>query len=193
MAARRSRRKFKAVDVKVNITGLNALSPATIRVGVADTVKMLGAVSQIYWFATYNEWSFANRPDNVYQQRNSTKQYRVRTGRKGNIYRLVSLGSPSHPIDARNWDYMYFNQGYSAATAPNVLQSKEAFYFGPRMRAKHVEHPGFPGRRFDLQVAEAMGDWITKNYRELKKPLQRAIDEAAASTSSSNTSSSSLT
>lgn len=86
-------------------------------------------------------------------------------------YKLVSLGSPRHPIDPKNGPFLYFRTGYRASTSPGRLLSRANFRSGPWYSTMHVEHPGFEARDFP--------DAIRQEYNAtFVKDMQEAINEA---------------
>lgn len=89
------------------------------------------------------------------------------------IYGLVNEGSPPHFIGPRGDNMIIFHSEYTQKTMPGVIDSFEGGA-GPKDRLIEFipEHPGFPGRHFDQQVAQ---DFMPLFRYE----MNRAMAEAA--------------
>lgn len=98
-----------------------------------------------------------------------------RNNQRGQVYRMVVLGAPRHPIpkNTRKGKLLKFRKGYIAATKPGRLMSGHAYRNGPTVVARKVNHPGFEPREFDVLVAEAY-------VPEFQKDMQEAFDKAAS-------------
>lgn len=86
-------------------------------------------------------------------------------------YKLVSLGSPPHPIRAKNGPLLHFQTGYRASTSPGRLLSRANFRSGPWMSAPSVNHPGFEARNFPEAIKEEYNATFVRD-------MQEAINEA---------------
>lgn len=97
-------------------------------------------------------------------------------GKNKDIYSLVSLGSPPHPISARNAENLVFQRGYRASTKPGSLSSQRKSRFGPVVKVPYLPngHPGFEGREFDVQIAEK---YEPRFQETMAKAMQRAGEE----------------
>lgn len=88
-------------------------------------------------------------------------------------YTIVNEGSPRHPIFPRSDDYgLFFHSEYTAKTAPGVIDSWEG---GPGERdtfRDSVDHPGFPGRHFDVAIGETLQIFFLE-------VMEEAMEEAA--------------
>lgn len=91
------------------------------------------------------------------------------------IYTLVNEGSPRHYIPLGHLDYpLFFHSEYGAKTAPGVIDSWEG---GPGEKdtfADVVDHPGFPGRKFDEAIGVALQDFFFKTMEEAMQKAARA-------------------
>lgn len=85
----------------------------------------------------------------------------------GNIYRLVSSGSPPHAIyPKRPGGFLKFRPGYRSATTPGMLKSRRAYRSGKPVYRKKVMHPGFEPRHFDELVAEEYAPYFEHDIQE---------------------------
>ena len=109
---------------------------------------------------THKDFSPPNQPRSVRTNRRGARSRTIKFGRSGEIYSLVSLGSPEHEYGPKNAKLMVFQTGYRTATQPGVLQSRSSQTFGPRVTAEFVRHPGFEGRKFDETVTRELANWI---------------------------------
>lgn len=89
------------------------------------------------------------------------------------VYNMVSLGTPRHPIPKKP-GFVRYQAGYISATLPGSLRSIGAQRFGSFRTAKQVNHPGFQGRDFDFLIGE-------KYKSTFYKDMQDAINEAVSS------------
>ena len=101
-------------------------------------------------------WSAKNKPGFNHQLQRWTYKVsmRVFAGSNDDVYYMVNKGAGPHPIDAVNAPMLHFKKGYRAATQPGHLQSQRAFRSLPWVTKKHVDHPGFDARDFDVLIGE---------------------------------------
>lgn len=96
------------------------------------------------------------------------------TGEGADIWNLVSLGSPAHPIPARVGGLLRFKKGYRASTTPGSLMSRRKYRSNPVWTARVVAHPGFEPRNFPAQIADEFVSTFTQD-------MQNAINKVARS------------
>jgi hypothetical protein len=117
---------------------------------------------------TIQGWEHVPRFDYIFKDTVSELSVTVYpAGDNAEIYKMVSLGSPAHPISPRRSPFMTL-QRYRAATRPGSLRSGSHGRTGPVYKAyRTVLHKGFPARDFP--------DTIKKEY----EPTFRADMESA--------------
>jgi hypothetical protein len=95
------------------------------------------------------------------------------SGPAAETWKLVSAGSPPHPIPARPGGLLRFRPGYRAATSPGQLMSRRAYRSGPYVTAKIIpQHPGFQPRNFPDLIE-------TEFYHTFVDQMQNAFNKAA--------------
>ena len=67
---------------------------------------------------------------------------------RSQVWNWVNEGTKPHIILPKKAKLLMFQRGYFAKTQVNRIQSRNGARFGPRVVAKAVRHPGFPGRNF---------------------------------------------
>ena len=125
---------------------------------------------------THRSFSAENQPRKVMERGRGTTRRRIRVGRDGRIYNLVSLGSPAHEITPTNAGQLSFFTGYRAATQPGVVSSRPRQSFGPRVTADKVDHPGFDPRKFDAAVEGELLVYVERNIDALTLIAQNVFD-----------------
>jgi len=93
------------------------------------------------------------------------------SGKNGDIYRLVVLGSPAHTITVRRAPFLRYQTGYSSSTKAGSLLSRPNQRSGRWRVAHSVKHPGFEEREFDRLIGD-------KNLPKFQKDMQDAVEEA---------------
>lgn len=165
-----------AINIRVVVDGIEKLSKEAISRVLLDVAGRVATESDKFFDETHKGFSAKNQPEKDNGLRRYGRSVTFKIGRRGDIYSLVSGGAKEHDIEPVTRNEMVFQSGYSPATTLNVLSSKPKQSFGPRVARTFVEHPGFDARRFDIVVADETGDYIVRNFDELNKAAQDAID-----------------
>lgn len=95
-------------------------------------------------------------------------------GHAGDIYSLVSKGSPPHPIMPKSNGFLRFQPGYKASTSPGFLKSTPSSRSGDFVKASKVDHPGFEARDFPSTIKREYEDTFAAD-------MQDAMNSAAKS------------
>jgi len=102
------------------------------------------------------------------------------SGRNADQYRLVNDGAKPHPIYPTNRrGFLIFQPGYVSATRPGSLRSRPKVRYGQHIGVRAVNHPGFGGRFFDVEIADVYAD-------EFVHDMEDAIHFAVQRTQSTN-------
>lgn len=137
-----------------------------------DTVTALRLTQ--YFRQTVEGWK---TPPGFAQQREDTsdqlgvKVYPI--GGEAEKYALINAGARPHFIRPRRTNFLRFQTGYRAGTAPRVLRSRAYSRFGPMVGAAEVRHPGFEAREFTQTIADT-------HEPEFNKDMQDAITRGSA-------------
>lgn len=98
-------------------------------------------------------------------------------GHAGDIYSLVSKGSPKHniPLSPKIGGFLRFQPGYKASTTPGFLKSGPSSRSGDFVQARQIApHPGFEARDFPATIKKEYGNTFAKD-------MQDAMNSAAKS------------
>jgi hypothetical protein len=85
---------------------------------------------------------------------NSVRAVVYPDGENADLYALLTLGSPTHPITPKNGRFLKFQPGYRAGTSPRMLNSQAKERSGDFVTALTVLHLGFEPREFAKQIKE---------------------------------------
>lgn len=105
-------------------------------------------------------FGWSKKPDFGWVQTRTADEISIRmypTGPNAETWKLVSAGSPPHPIPARTGGLLRFRPGYRAATRPGQLMSRRAYRSGKYVSSRGIidpPHPGFAARNFTQLIAE---------------------------------------
>ncbi|MFA6198769.1 MAG: hypothetical protein WC734_06510 [Patescibacteria group bacterium] len=91
-------------------------------------------------------------------------------------YNLVNIGSPPHTIPKSGTALMRFKPGYRASTSPRILSSRAKQRFGYYISTTRVDHPGFPGREFDAEIAKQYQPIFE---RDMNAAIQKTANKSA--------------
>lgn len=78
--------------------------------------------------------------------------YIVAAGTDDKIYGFVDAGTKAHVIKPKRSKYLRFLSGYRAKTRVGIIGSQPGGAFGSEVYAQSVNHPGFPGRKFTINI-----------------------------------------
>lgn len=165
-----------ALSIKVNVTVPKKLmADIRFRDKIEDVMRHKTAhdVEEEFWAVT-SKWQDDPELDTKIisnSSRIATEVTIYGNSMPSRIFRMVNLGTPPHPIKAKNMPYLSFQEGYVPATTPGSLISGRKRRFGKYRHPAAVKHPGMEARKFD--------ELIAKKYKPVfEKDMQEAIDEA---------------
>ena len=70
------------------------------------------------------------------------------------LYNMLARGTRPHEIVPVNAPALKFRPGYTPATSPGWIGSRQARSSGPMQSRQHVWHPGAEARNWDIEIAK---------------------------------------
>jgi hypothetical protein len=102
--------------------------------------------------ATTRTWD--HKPEFTVTTERKGGEFSVTAGTDNRIYGWVDAGTKAHVILPKRSKYLSFSSGYKAKTRVGVIGSNEGGAFGSSVFAAAVHHPGFPGRKFIINISK---------------------------------------
>ena len=105
------------------------------------------------------------------------------TGKHKQIYIYVTEGTRPHTIVPRHANFLAFVWGgpgsYKAKTAPGGTWGGPGTVSGKMTFRKQVQHPGFPGRKFEEFIRKREAAWFTRTMENAWRRAIRAMSKNA--------------
>lgn len=99
-------------------------------------------------------------------------------GSGADLYELVARGARPHTIRPRRAKYLRFQEGYTPATDPYWIGSRQKRVYGDTVFSKEVNHPGFEGRYWDVEIARQYQDRFIQLMRRATERYARRQAQA---------------
>lgn len=156
------------IQMRVTVKG-NKLSSKKVVEAIQDKMRTKTIPDLKDLFEQTTE-GWKDRPGfNSRQWNNATEigsEVFVDGGHAGDIYSLVSKGSPPHAIMPKSGGFLRFQPGYKASTSPGFLKSGPSNRSGDFVKAMRVQHPGFEARDFPATIKKEYGDTFAKDMQD---------------------------
>lgn len=115
---------------------------------------------------TYSTWSSQGYPNFTAHYYAGVRVLWVKVFTYSQKYRLVNAGAGPHVIRARKGRLLRFRVGYVKKTYPRILHSYIGGRYGAWIGSQMVNHPGFPAREFDQEIAEQYQDTFAQDVQD---------------------------